>query len=296
MHGATSPYNPRGPGGPRPWTPIEIIGVAWKRTLNSFAPLVIAQLVVGALIGLPALLPALMIALRTWAPAGIEVTIYNAVFQVVALFAGAFFGGGLYALYLSAARQAPGTVGTVFAGGRTFVRLLQLHALFAIPGFLKAALDVLAVLTDVSELRTVGLVMVVLGYIPVLVFALRWALAVPLMVDRDLSLGEATRESVRLLDGRKGDLFLYFLAVGFVVVLSACACILPVFVTAPMVYVGLAIIYLRCSGDSEGGPEDGGAGYGPPGNYPNPQGHMLAQGGSPYGAGPGGGYGMPPQG
>jgi hypothetical protein len=241
-HGATSPYGPPVAGARRPWTPFEIIGVAWKRTLNSLAPLVIAQLVVGALVGIPALFPGVMVALHKSAATGIEVTAYNAVFQVVALFTGAFFCGGLNALYLSAARQAPGTIGNVFAGGRTFTRLLQLNALFAIPGFLKVALEGLALLTNVPDLRTVAVVVALLGYIPVLILALLWALAVPLIVERDLSLGEATTESARLLDGSKGDLFLYFLAVGFVVALSACACVFPVFVTAPMVYVGLAII------------------------------------------------------
>jgi uncharacterized membrane protein len=141
----------------------------------------------------------------------------------------AFMMGGYVNIALKGARGQPSTFGDVFSGGRWFGKMFLAILLFAILYVIGTALCI----------------------VPGVIVACGLAVYAPLIVDQDLSAVDALKRSWELTKGNKVTIFLFGLIGFFVVIGGLLACIVGVLlVSYPMLYVGMAYIYLRLKGEN----------------------------------------------
>lgn len=145
--------------------------------------------------------------------------------------------------------------------GRTYFNLLGLFlSAWMTSGYIKIILDYYGgtkrELTDVFTQfayfwRVLGAsilvgIIVVLGFIALIIpgiyFGLRFMFTVPLIIDKNLDIGEAMKQSTELTRGIKGSLFLFVLVMIGVMILGFICLGVGVFIAMPVVW--LAYIYL----------------------------------------------------
>jgi uncharacterized membrane protein len=154
---------------------------------------------------------------------------FNLLSNLVGLLVGAYMAGGYYTIALKGARGQPSTFGDVFAGGRWFGKMLIATILFAI-------------------LYVIGFVLCV---VPGIIVGCGLAIFQPLIVDQDLSSVDALKRSWEMTKGNKMSIFLFFVIGFFVMLGGLLACLVgALLVSAPMLYIGIAYMYLRLKGEN----------------------------------------------
>src|SRR5262249_54988215 len=109
--------------------------------------------------------------------------------SAVQLLISAYLSGGMTTFLFKVARGQPYSLSDVFSGGRYFGTMLL--ALFLI-----------------QVGTTIGFLLCI---VPGVILALGWSLAVPLIVDKNLPAIDALKESWRMTNGHKGNLFVFAL-------------------------------------------------------------------------------------
>ncbi|MFA6553062.1 MAG: DUF975 family protein [Patescibacteria group bacterium] len=92
----------------------------------------------------------------------------------------------------------------------------------------------------------IGLI-VMLGFIALIIpgiyFGLRFMFTVPLIIDKNLDIGEAMKQSTELTKGIKGSLFLFALGMIGAMILGAICLGVGVFIAMPVVWLAFIYIY-----------------------------------------------------
>ncbi len=224
-----------GPGGS--WSPTEALAFGWNAIMGNFQgialPLAALMFVVSLLSGIPsgglsyvltrtameivepAFLPFIQLGIRF-------------VTQILGAVVGAYFLGGASDFALRVARGQTPEFNVVFGGGKYFGPMLiaTLVANFAV---------------------TFGFIFCIA---PGLILAAGLATYQSLIVDQRLGGVDALKKSWELTDGHKGQLVVFLLLAGLVAIAGAAACCLPLLlVSAPMITIAGAYIYLKLIGE-----------------------------------------------
>jgi hypothetical protein len=155
--------------------------------------------------------------------AALAMTLVNAVVGAVI---GAFFAVGTTRIFLTALRGESPDFGLLFSGGDRFLPMLGTQILlgFAVVfGFL-------------------------LLIVPGVILSLGLFYAPYLVVDQELDPVDALKESWRITKGHKASLFGLLFVSGFVLLAGLLALVVGIFVAAAVVGGGVAVVYLRLSG------------------------------------------------
>lgn len=267
-------------GEPQPWAVGEVIGQAWELFKQHWVPLVFT-LLLGTIIGqIPGAIPSAMQASGSFKPDDPILLSVQLVTSILGFAVGQFFTVGYTKMWLTAIRGGTPQFGDMFSGASRTLPLMGATFLLALA--------------------------VVCGYmaciVPGIILALAFSLAPLFVVDQNMGPIDALSASWRATQGHRGNIFVYGLASAGIILLGVCACGVGAIPAAVVVYIGQAIIYMRLTGQAQGGGPTtyGGGGYPPPapGGYgaPPPAGGF---GGPPAGGGYGppgggsGGYGPP---
>jgi len=211
---------------PIEWSPTEAISYGWERVkadpAGLIGPLFVATLIQGV-------------------PNGIFGTIAGGLEQnemfvagggvrLVSLIVGtlisAWLAGGVVTLLLKVVRDQEYALSDIFGGGRYFVPML-------------------ITLVIVQFGTTVGMM---LCFIPGIILALGLGLAVPLVVERDMAPVDAIKESWRLTDGHKLNLFVFWLLAFVLSIAGMMACCVGILPVMAIIAVGQMQIYDRLMG------------------------------------------------
>jgi len=138
----------------------------------------------------------------------------------------AFFMGGMTLFALKVARGEMYAMGDIFAGGRYF-------------------LNVLVATLVVGILVFTGILCLI---VPGVIIALGLIFVVPVIVDKELGPIEALKESWRITQGKKGDIFLLVLGFILVTIAGLCACCVGALLAAPVCLIAQTYAYLRLTG------------------------------------------------
>jgi hypothetical protein len=203
-----------------------------------------------------------------------------------------FFQAGLIKIWLDAARGQTPSFGAMFTGGDRFLPLLGgLFLMYFIAGL--------------------GFILLI---VPGVILLLGLSLTPYYIIDAKMGPIAALQASWAATKGQKGDLFVLGLAAVGMMIVGLMACVLGIFVTAPICFVAFVVAYTRISGNGvvprvgapagppgypmqqpAYGPPGAPGGYGPPGGgYGGPPGGGYGPPGGGYGPPGGGGYGPPP--
>lgn len=220
------------------FSPGEAWGYAWRVVTKKFGavavPIAVGSIVLSIPIGI--VYGVMTVGMQIAAEQGlIDLDLIQLVSAVmglavyaVSIFAGAFMLGGITTVALKACRGQPTSVGDVFSGGKYMGTMLVAYIVLTI-----------AVLIGM-------LLCVIPGYI--LAFGL--ALFAPIIVDQGLGGVDALKKSWAMTKGHKLSIFLFYLIGIFVMLAGYIACAVgALLVSLPMMYVGLAYIYLRIKGE-----------------------------------------------
>ncbi len=259
-------------GPPQPWEIGEVLSLAWEGFKRSWGVLVGSYFLSGLIGAIPGQVPAVAVLVG-----GVEQnsstywTMYS-VCMFLGLVVQSFFQPGLTRIWLAVARGQSPDLGTLFGGASKFL-----------PVFASLLLVMLAILAGYVAL-----------IVPGIILGLGLMFAQFFVVDADMGPIDAMRASWNATKGHKGKLFLFAL-VGFLIAFGGfLACCIGMYVSFPLFFVALAIVYVRLSGrgttptgyDMTGyGGGQGGGGYGPGGYGPGGYG---PGGYGPGGYGPGG--------
>ncbi|PIE05344.1 MAG: hypothetical protein CSA75_05245, partial [Sorangium cellulosum] len=137
-----------------------------------------------------------------------------------------FMWAGITLFGLKVARGEPYEFTDIFRGGRYFLPMLL--------AFLISSVGVL-----------LGVLLLI---VPGVILSLGWTLTVPLIVDKNLGVFAAFKESWRLMKGQKLSFFLWSLATAGLVVLGLMACCVGVLVVTSAFNIAHNFIYLRITG------------------------------------------------
>jgi hypothetical protein len=225
------------PGDPRTplWSPFEALTFGWERFKRDPGTIFGAFFVAHLVIGLPSMISG-------GAKAFYETLEYGHArpdpFDTISLaiqgtgmlgqsITSALITGGLTLFALRIAKGEPFQFGDVFSRMNLFVTMFVIQLL-------------------------TGLLVTMAGFpliVPGVILALFWSLAIMLAVDRELGPLEAMKQSWRLTNGHKLDIFLFWLLVlGLALVCTFCTCCLGFLVVNPVISVAFAFIYLRITG------------------------------------------------
>jgi uncharacterized membrane protein len=149
--------------------------------------------------------------------------------SIVGLVVGSYIAGGIASFALKVVRGQPVSFGDVFSGGQYFGRIFVISLCGGILVGLGCACLV----------------------VPGIFLATGLSQASYLAVDQGLSGIDALKKSWEMTNGHKMNIFLFFL-LGFLVVIAGyIACILgALLVSAPVLVIGGAYIYLRIKGET----------------------------------------------
>ena len=151
----------------------------------------------------------------------------NVVGGAIGIVVGSYINAGLYAFLLNVARGRPVELADVFRGGRHFAKMLGATVLVGLA-------------TGLGTLLCIA---------PGVILALGLMMSMPLVVDRDLGAVDALKESWRLTDGHKMQLFVFMLIGIGIVILGALACCVGAWLVAqPLVMLAQAYVYLKLIG------------------------------------------------
>jgi len=215
---------------------MEAYGFAWNAIMKNFAGISLPIFVALLVIGIPTYVIGLAFGLMTGLAAeyiepsflGIFSGIVQALIGLVALFVGAFVGGGIVEVALRTARGERTDFGVVFSGGKYFGAMLVGSLGFYIA-------------------YAIGLVLCV---VPGVIVALGLMPYSFIIVDEKLSGIDALKRAWELTRGHKMGLFIYALLGILVYIGGIFACFVGAYlVSLPMLVVGQAYIYLRLKGE-----------------------------------------------
>jgi hypothetical protein len=273
---ATMNYNPYaapqalppGPGGPnpygaraQPWAVGEVISAAFEAFKTNWPVLIGSVFVVGLctmpFMAVPYVMQVLGVFDSQLLQTGFSLVISYVVMPVVQ----AFLYGGLMRILLCVARGQPTSVGDVFSGVSLFLPMLGLI-------YLNNVLLIVGCCVGGIVLQCMGL-----------------SFATFFIVDQSLGPIDAMKAAWAATDGQHGEVFVFSLAAGGVVLLGLIPCGLALPVTIPISMLAGAIVYVRITGRGGAAPVDAPPGYGAP---PMPTGY-----GPPPPPPGGGGYGPP---
>jgi hypothetical protein len=217
---ATVPY-----GQPQPWTAGEALTLAWAR-FKEFAPVLVLayllNLVLSIVVGQAGNIVTFAGGLRATSAAGLLTAAGGVLGQIVA----AYLQVGMTRIVLDAARGKAPDLGTLFAGGGRFLPLFLVNLLFG-----------LAIL--------LGLVFLI---VPGIIIGIRYSLAPFYVVDAGMGPVEAMKASWSATRGQKGEIFVLWLAAAGISVLGMLMCCVGLLATGPIVYVAMAVAFIRMSG------------------------------------------------
>ena len=174
--------------------------------------------------------------------------------------------GGFYYIVLRDMRGEPVDFGMLFKGFEKFVPLMVVGLIQAIPGLI---LQILQYTVDIARLSGIGssrgagtffqsdapdfgalqglsivFIFVVIG---LSLFSVIWNLlfqfAVPLIIEHDLSIGEAIKLSISAAFANLGGMILLMILGGLVAILGTLALCVGIFVAIPVVYAANAFAY-----------------------------------------------------
>jgi uncharacterized membrane protein len=260
-------------GEPQPWAIGEVIGQAWEVFKQHWVPLVFSMLLGGVIGQIPGAVPSAMQASGSFKPDDPILLSVQLVTSILGFAIGQFFTVGYTKMWLTALRGGTPQFGDMFSGGSRVLSLMAATFLMALG--------------------------VVFGYmaciVPGIIVALGLSLTPLFVIDQNMGPIQALGASWRATEGHRANIFVYGLASAGILLLGLCACGVGIIPAAVVVYIGQAIIYMRITGQAQGGAGPttyGGGGYPPP--APGGYGAPPPAGG--FGGPPAGGYGGPPAG
>jgi len=212
-------------GQPQPWTAGEALTLAWARFKEFPAVLVLAyflNLLLVVIAGQIGNVPMLVGAIRPSALASVMTLGGALVGQVVA----AFLQVGTMRIVLDAARGKAPELGTLLGGGDRFLPMFLLNLLM----FPAIALGFLLLV------------------VPGVIIALGLSIAPFYVVDAGMGPVEAMKASWEATRGQRGELFVLGLAGFGLSLLGMLMCCVGWLATTPLVYVAMAIAFVRMSG------------------------------------------------
>lgn len=211
-------------GAQRPWEVSAALAIGWDRIRRFWPVLVFAPLLAGLIMqGVSYLLSMLRWELGDstggWLLGLVDATL--------AIALGAFFGVGLIRIFVTAVRGTKPEFSTLFTGGDRLLPLLFTQVLMG-----------LAV--------TAGLILLIA---PGIVLALGFCMAPFVCVDQKLGAVDSLEASWAMTMGSKTKLFGYACVALLIIIAGALALGIGMLIAFPVVYAGVAWIYLRLRGE-----------------------------------------------
>jgi uncharacterized membrane protein len=208
------------------WSATDVMGQGWEKLKSDFGGILGPLFVVGLIQGIPnGIFGAVANNFQADGEPGLASGV-RFVSWLVGLVLSAFFTGGTMSLLLKAVRGQPYAFGDIFSGGKWFGGMLVM-------------LFVIQVASGIGFMLCI---------IPGVIIALGLSFAVPIMVDRDLPAIDALKESWRMTDGHKGNLFVFGLLAFCVMLLGLAACCIGVLPAGAVVALAQVYIYERLRG------------------------------------------------
>jgi hypothetical protein len=317
-------YNPyaapsAGPGGPdfgqqqqqagtnepQAWGPMEVTQTGWDRLKPHWLMLSLMVFVMMIIQQIATQIPQGILKVAVDDPE--TQAIVGAFASLLILPLTVFLNAGLRKACLSVARGGAPNFGDLFGAGRAVPALLVYEFLPTIFVALVAGAGAAAVLLNARHSDDPSVIFIAVGATVLLLAPLVIAYALILwpfpylVIDRNLSIGEAFREAARISKGSRLNFFLLGIVSFFVAMIGTCACGIGIFPATALITLASTIAYLRAAGQDSYNPGMGfyppdmggfgGGGYGAP-----PAGGFGAPPGGGFGAPPAGGFGGPPQG
>jgi uncharacterized membrane protein len=229
-----NPYAPPGAGvaaapvpfgQPQPWTASEALTLAWARFKEFPAVLVLAYFLYVVIVGIAGQIgniPMLTHAVRPSALASLLTLAGILVGQLV----GAFLQVGAMRIVLDAARGKTPELGTLFSGGDRFLPMFFVNILMG----LAIALGV------------------VFFIVPGIIIALGVLIAPFYVVDAGMGPVDAMKASWAATKGQRGEVFVLGIAGFGLSLLGVLMCCVGWLATTPILYVAIAIAFIRMSG------------------------------------------------
>jgi len=217
------------------WSPVEAVTYGFEKVKADPAGLILPIFAVAVAQGVPnGVFGAVASALEQNDAPGIGAGV-RFVSMIVGVLITAFLTGGMLSFLLKVVRGEEYALGDVFSGGRFFVPML-----------------IVSIVTGFAS--GVGMMLCV---VPGIIVALGLQFSSLLVVDRGLDPIEAVKESWRITEGHKMNLFIYALIGIGVVIAGFMVCCIGVIGSQTILAVGTVFIYDRIAG--------GGVANAPPG-------------------------------
>ena len=183
--------------------------------------------------------------------------------------------GGFYHLVLRDSRGEPVDFGALFKGFEKFVPLMVVGLIQSVPGIVTT---VIQYTVDIARLTGIGpgigdatfyqggsdalwagfsiglIIVFAVLFIVAIVWNLGLGFAVPLVMERDLSVGDALVTSLKAAAANPGGLIVLAILQGLVMLVGFLALCLGIFVAAPVAYAAFAIAFGQVFPYSGGGP------------------------------------------
>ena len=212
-------------GQPQPWTTGEALTLAWAR-FKDFAPVLILaylfNMMLSMAVGQAGNIVTLAGGMRATSVAGPLTAASGVLGQIVA----AYLQVGMTRIVLDAARGKAPELGTLFAGGDRFLPLFLVNLLFGLAIVL-------------------GLVFLI---VPGVIIGIRYSLAPFYVVDAGMGPIEAMKASWSATRDQKGEIFVLGIAAVGLSLLGILMCCVGLLATSPILYVAMAVAFIRMSG------------------------------------------------
>ncbi len=207
----------------------EWIGEGWQMFAEKWQVWVVQMLVVFVAFAIPLvpfyliMVTAQLAAAESGAPPEMPALFLPLMFIIaaVSLFGGAFFWSGLYKTAFKQLRGESVSVGDLFSGGDVFLRVL-------------GAFFVIGILAMIGAILCIFPAFIVAGLV--------W-FTLPLIVERNLSIGEAVSASYEATKGNWFMFTLFAFVVSLLAGLGQFACYIGLLVTYPLQFTITAIAY-----------------------------------------------------
>jgi uncharacterized membrane protein len=236
----SEPYNPYAPpqadplpapspgpfGRPQPWSPGEVLSIAWARFKGSWPVAVFAFFLTEVLTQMTGAVPTVFTSSGAIQPNSPAAGGLSLAFVALNLVVGSFLNVGLTRIFLQIARGETPAFGTLFSGADRLGPML---------------------LSTILVGMVVGLGFVLL-IVPGIVLALGLSLSQFYVVDADMGPMRAMKASWAATKGHKGDLLVLGLAAFGLILLGALMLLVGLLATMPIVYIALTVAYTRMSG------------------------------------------------
>jgi hypothetical protein len=216
-------------GVPQPWSPGDVLGLAWKGFTNTWRAVFFAQLLALAIQYTPDLLRGAANGAGLVAEGSPADSAWSVINTIGGLGITAFLNAGLTKIYVTAARGQSPALADLFGGGRRSLAMLGMSILYGIV----VGVGVLAFI------------------VPGIVLAIGLQIADLFVVDAELGPVAALRASWQVMRGHKVQMFVFNLLSMLVVIAGALACGIGIVAALAVVRIAEAVIYLRVSGRAE---------------------------------------------